>query len=344
MVKQVAKSGLADVKAKLIIKDMARWKITPSPQNYHVWYEYISGNNPELTEAVEAFIASDEGFPDQVVNDLYQQYVADERVSKDLKRAQLATQTVLKDVLGELLTAGSVTAEYQLKLEQYSKSLVAAPSSAEFQQVIGELLADTTEMQQASLQLLKNLEETRSRAELLQRQLRKIEEEGLIDNLTGLGNRKAALEKLQEIRQISVESEQNFSIFVMEIDCFDKFHDIHGRDIGDAVLRRIAAAIKDNLKGRDFPARIADDKFLGVLPATPLDSAVVIANMLREALLGMRLQVTQSDVDIGSVTASFGVVQFDLEDSVEGLLERVEMALSAALRLGGNAVATDRDF
>lgn len=336
--------GRAAAKANLVIKDMTRWEIMPSPQNYHVWYEYLSGHNAELTRAVEAIIASNEGFSDHVVSELFQQHVSEQKIGKDLKRAQLATQTILKDVLDELIAVGGITSGYQKKLEQYSETLGADPTDSEFQQLVNDLLTETTEMQQAGVQLLKNLEETKSRAESLQRQLHRMEEEGLMDNLTGLGNRRAALERMQELRQVSVESNQSFSIFEMEIDRFEIVHQNHGRDIGDAVLRRVATVLKDNLKGRDFSARFGDERFVVILPATPLDAAVTVANILREAIQGMRLQVAESDADLGSITASFGVAEFDFEDGIEGLVDRAGRALSVATRLGGDSVGTDHDL
>lgn len=337
-------SGPIAAKAKRVLKDMGRLNITPSPQNYFVWYEYLGGLNAELTRAVEDLIGSREGFTENVLNDLYREYVSDAKLSKNLKRAHLATQTVVKDVFAELISVGGMTAEYQRKLEYYAEQLNSAPSGVEFSEVIGDLLRDTTEMTHASVQLVRNLEETKSRTEALQRQLQKIEKEGLIDHLTGLGNRKAFGEKVLTIRELSMESEQTFCSVLMNLDRFDRFHQLHGQEIEEAVLRRVAKTLKDNLKGRDFTARLADEKFALVLPGTPLDAGVTVANILGGALSDMRLQKADSETELGSVTASFGVAQFDFDESGESLIERADKALSIAIRLGGNKVATERDL
>lgn len=344
MIRSATSSGPVAAKAKRVLKDMSRWNIAPSPQNYHVWYEYLSGFNTELTRAVEDRVGSSEGFSDEVLDNLYREYISDEKLSKDLRRAQLATQTVVKNVLTELISVGEMTSEYQQKLEYYAAKLNSAPSGVEFSQVIGDLLRDTTEMTHASVQLVRNLEETKSRTETLRRQMKKMEQEGLIDHLTGLGNRKALGDKMREIRDLSMESEQTFSLVLMNLDRFDRFHQLHGQEIGEAVLRRVAKALKDNLKGRDFTVRLADEKFAMLLPGTSLDAGVRVAEILRGALAGMRLQKADSESELGSVTASFGVAQFDFEDSDEGLMERADKALSTAIRLGGNKVATERDL
>lgn len=339
-----ASSGPVAAMAKRVLNDMSRLDIAPSPQNYHIWSEYMGASNPELCRAIEGRISSDEGFSDEVLEDLYNEFIRNEKLHKELKRAQRATQTVLKDVLAELVSVGSMTSEYQRKLEYYAEKLDSAPSGVEFHEVLGDLLKDTSEMAQASIRLVRNLEKTQSRTETLGRQLHRIEREGLIDHLTGLGNRKALDDILREFCERSVENKQTFSIVVMKLDEFETFRQNHGQQIGEAVLRRVAKMLKDNLKGYDFIARSTDEKFAAVLPGTPLDSGVSVAEILREALAGMRLQKADSETELGSVTASLGVVEFDLEETFDGLLGRADEALAAAIRLGGNRVTTERDL
>ncbi len=337
-------AGPVAAKAKRVLKDMTRWNIAPSPQNYHVWYEYLSGFNTELTRSIEKGVASTDGFSEEVLNSLYREFISDEKLSKELKRAQLATQTVLKDVLSEVISVGCMTGEYQKRLESYAEKLDSAPNGPEFSKVVNALLRDTTEMTHASLQLVRHLEETKSKTESLRRQIQKMEEQGLVDHLTGLANRKAHGEKMLEIREFSLASEETFSLVLMDLDRFSKFRELHGQEIWEAVLRRVAKTMQDNLKGRDFTSRLADEKFGLILPDTPLDAGVKVANIMRDALAGMRLQKADSETELGSVSASFGVAQFDFEDSVEDLYQRADRALSSAIRLGGNNVKTERDL
>ncbi len=331
-------------RARRVLKDMARWNIVPSPQNYHVWFEYLTGENSELSGAVNSIVASGDGFTNEILDGLYRRHIGDEKQRIALKRLQRATQTVLKEVLEQLGVVGGVANEYKAKLESYSDRLETADSTFAFRDVVQSLIADTAVMTRASAQLHDSLEETTSRAHALERQLDKVERETLSDNLTGLGNRRALEQIVSELHEAYQETGDTFSLIVLDLDQFKSVNDAYGHAVGDAVLCKVARSLQDNLKGRDFPARHGGEEFTVVLPNTPLGPATVVANQLREALGSKRLRIAETDEDLGSVTASLGVAEIRSDDAEQSIFERANKALESAKLGGGDTVKSESDL
>ncbi len=331
-------------RARRVLKDMSRWNIAPSPQNYHVWFEYLSGDNVELTGAVNAIIAAGEGFDNEILDGLYRRHIGDEKQRVALKRLQRATQTVLKDVLEQLIEVGGVTSKYKEKLESYSAQLENANNTLAFKEVVKSLLHDTAEMTRASIKLKGCLDKTTSRAQAIERQLEKVEQETLSDNLTGLGNRRAAEQIMSELHEAYKESGEVFSIILLDLDQFKDVNDAYGQAVGDAVLCKVARSLQDNVKGRDFIARHAGEEFTVILPQTQLGPAIVVADQLREALGTKRLRIAETDEDLGSVTASFGIAEIRSDDTEHSLFLRANQALESAKAAGGDTVKSEIDL
>lgn len=331
-------------RARRVLKDMSRWNIVPSPQNYHVWFEYLSGDNVELTGAVNSVIASGEGFNNEILDGLYRRHIGDEKQRVALKRLQRATQTVLRDVLEQLIEVGGAANKYKEKLEFYSGRLETANDTLAIRDVVKSLLHDTAEMTSASIRLQGCLEETTSRGQALERQLEKVEQETLSDNLTGLGNRRAAEQIMSELCEVYKESGEMFSVIVLDLDQFKKVNDAHGHAVGDAVLCKVARSLQDNVKGRDFIARHAGEEFTVILPQTASGPATVVADQLREALAAKRLRIAETDEDLGSVTASFGIAEIRPDDTEHSLFARAKRALESAKAAGGDTVKSDFDL
>ena len=181
-------------------------------------------------------------------------------------------------------------------------------------------------------------------AQSLQRQLDRVEKESLTDHLTTLANRKAAEERLEDLFNQYQEENESFSVVIMDIDHFKSFNDTYGHNIGDAVLRKVSHALRDTLKGSDFPARFGGEEFIVLLPNTPLAPACRVAELLRAAISSRRLKLSECDTDLGSVTASFGVSEIQFGDTMESLVERADQALYLAKNSGRDNVKSQAEL
>ena len=92
-------------------------------------------------------------------------------------------------------------------------------------------------------------------------------------------------------------------MIVSDVDFFKRINDQHGHDVGDQVLVEVAHNLKSVLRPGDFLARYGGEEFFLILPNTPLDQAILVAERLRQ-------QVSQTQVEgVDQVTLSLGVAQ-----------------------------------
>ncbi len=79
--------------------------------------------------------------------------------------------------------------------------------------------------------------------------------EAYTDGLTGIANRKSFDQVLKQSRINAMEDGTSLCLMMIDIDHFKAFNDTHGHQVGDLVLRLLAATLRENVKGQDTPAR-----------------------------------------------------------------------------------------
>src|SRR5690606_33693858 len=100
------------------------------------------------------------------------------------------------------------------------------------------------------------------------------------DPLTGLLNRVKIQEELEREVARAREKGTQGALHVFDLDNFKGINDTVGHQTGDAVLRRVAAALTSRLRERDRAARFAGDEFALLLPGTSLEEARRIGNQI----------------------------------------------------------------
>lgn len=153
------------------------------------------------------------------------------------------------------------------------------------------------------------------------------------DALTGLHNRRAANERLQEEFQRMKRIETPYAILMMDIDHFKRVNDTFGHEAGDLVLRHVAGLLTGALRQTDFIARFGGEEFLALLPDTDRQGACVLAEKIRAAVAG-------SDApEAGKITISVGVATAAVIDQRDDeAVRRADQALYRAKESGRNQV------
>jgi diguanylate cyclase (GGDEF)-like protein len=122
--------------------------------------------------------------------------------------------------------------------------------------------------------------------------------EAVIDQLTGLLNRKALDVRANELEQQSAITGQPVAVIVADLDDFKQVNDSVGHASGDAVLKEVAYLLRKRLRAFDLAYRLGGDEFLVLVPGADLESAATLAEELREAIgaetVGGGLRVTMS--------------------------------------------------
>ena len=150
----------------------------------------------------------------------------------------------------------------------------------------------------------------------------------LTDPLTGLYNRR----KLDEVLELEVERARRYgrplSLIMLDMDQMKSINDRFGHPAGDEVLRRVAQAIRSQVRRVDLPTRYGGDEFLVVLPESKVEEANRIAERIRQEIIKTSLP------DIPA-TASAGVAGWDAGlESPEAFISLVDQALYASKRSG----------
>jgi len=148
----------------------------------------------------------------------------------------------------------------------------------------------------------------------------------LLDDLTGVANRRRLLTSLAEECARSDRAMQPFSVLLMDLDEFKSINDSYGHGAGDECLRQFARTIQQRLRTGDLLARIGGDEFCIVLPATTLHEATLISRSM--LALCAAAQVHWNGVTIG-LSTSIGVAQWRPEIGRE--FDRLVMAADEAL-------------
>ena len=176
----------------------------------------------------------------------------------------------------------------------------------------------------------------RQKAELAQA-LEQIRQLATHDDLTGLLNRRAMLDRMQLEQRRSLRSGSPLLIAQLDIDHFKAVNDTHGHAAGDLVLQSFADTVRRNVRDTDVLARWGGEEFVLLLCDTPASDAVALMERLRQAVQAMQVPVPQSGGPI-TVTVSIGLARHTPADPLAGTLERADRALYAAKAGGRNRV------
>ena len=176
----------------------------------------------------------------------------------------------------------------------------------------------------------------RQKAELAQA-LEQIRQLATHDDLTGLLNRRAMLDRMQLEQRRSLRSGSPLLIAQLDIDHFKAVNDTHGHAAGDLVLQSFADTVRRNVRDTDVLARWGGEEFVLLLCDTPAADAVALMERLRQAVQAMQVPVAQGGQPI-TVTVSIGLARHTPADPLAGTLERADQALYAAKAGGRNRV------
>jgi len=127
---------------------------------------------------------------------------------------------------------------------------------------------------------------------------------------------------------------RSLSLLIIDLDFLKEVNDRFGHPSGDMVIRTIAETIRSTCRESDFAARYGGEEFTAILPETPLNGAIQMAERVRE-----RIAATQFP-GIGSVTASIGISNYPVNAvNKEDLIRIADQALYVAKNQGRDRVA-----
>jgi diguanylate cyclase (GGDEF)-like protein len=158
--------------------------------------------------------------------------------------------------------------------------------------------------------------------------------DAVIDQLTGMLNRKALSARAHELAQQSEVTGEPVGVIVGDLDHFKNVNDTHGHTVGDVVLREVAYLLRKQLRAFDLAYRLGGEEFLILVPGSDLEQTAELAERLREGVTGERVGGGLT------ITMSFGVGASGREErfSYASVFAQADAALYRAKRSGRDRV------
>jgi diguanylate cyclase len=245
---------------------------------------------------------------------------------------------VMNKITGLLQEQAEESKKYAHRLDGANDRLKGMDSSPAVAEIVLALIRDNQEMSGKIETLSENLTSSRTQIMRLQGDLAKAEQVGFRDKVTEIGNRHFFETNLDAELAEARAANGRLCLIIVDIDRFKRVNDTFGHVVGDTLLKLVAELLTRNLKGMDKVARYGGEEFGILLPNTRAADAAIVANNVRKELERKRWVVGRNGQELGAVTASFGVAQFDLRESRDEFVARADSALYRAKQSGRNRV------
>jgi diguanylate cyclase len=314
-----------------------------SPRNFEIWYHYATGYNQPLNQAINEALTKKGALGESDLEQVYDTYIAVSRVGDRLDSVNTRVLGEIQHVIATIDAATGSATSYSKQLNAASEKLAQANDSDALRAVIEHLVKGAKDMEFDNRKLEERLATSRQEIEQLQQNLETVRNESLTDPLTTLSNRKFFDQALAKSIVEATEKGEPLSLLMADVDHFKSFNDKYGHLTGDQVLRLVALSVKQNVKGQDIAARYGGEEFVIALPNTGLQSAIIVADHIRRAVMTKELMKRSSGERLGRVTISIGAAVLRPSDTSQHLIERADKCLYAAKRHGRNRVICEAD-
>jgi diguanylate cyclase (GGDEF)-like protein len=163
------------------------------------------------------------------------------------------------------------------------------------------------------------------------------------DGLTGLYNHREFQQRLSVESERSQRYGHSLSLLLVDIDHFKRVNDQHGHPAGDTLLKELAETIRTSIRTMDVAARYGGEEFVVILPETPSEGAVVVAERLRRQIADRRVVAVSGQSLTCSVSIGVATYPVDAQQK-ERLIDAADKALYHAKYAGRNTVKTHQQF
>jgi diguanylate cyclase (GGDEF)-like protein len=155
------------------------------------------------------------------------------------------------------------------------------------------------------------------------------------DPLTGLKNRR----RFDEVMAREMSRAQRYgtplSLVLYDVDHFKRVNDVHGHLVGDKVLTQLSELISSRIRSTDELSRWGGEEFAILLPGADAKQAFAIADDLRDLISDIPFD------EVGTVTCSFGVAQYNGQETANEFVARADAAVYRAKMNGRNRIELD---
>ncbi|MBB5686484.1 GGDEF domain-containing protein [Sphingobium boeckii] len=304
-----------------------------NPDHFHLAWTYFVSPLNSLSIAVDEALVRDGRLTEESAALLLSEYRA---------------SSVANDLAGLLVQAREGIADGS-KVVKRSREDVAAFGVAlrtelgETRQTRGspdvdQLMQLTEAMIQKASEAEQELRGVSGQLAKMEKRVRTAERLAETDPLTGLPNRRAFNDDLEQAIARCRARGTPLSVAFCDIDHFKVINDTHGHATGDRVLKYISGILAGIANGSCHVARHGGEEFVILFRDQTVEKAIEIVDGIRETLALKKLVAMDTELPIGTVTFSAGVAQLGDESTAADLLHQADMALYRAKHSGRNRV------
>jgi diguanylate cyclase len=315
-------------------------ELAPIPTHFAVAYGHVSGQHSEVARDVDALVKSGNRLnPDQFAA-IYEKYFGFGAEAEKLSAASARIEIAVSNLIRELAIASDNVRSYGDSLDTFTGELSNASSLDSLRTALASVLTETRRIEKAHRAIEERVQSTANEMVELKENLAAMRIEATTDPLTGIGNRNVFDRRLKELIAAASDDNLPLSIVMADIDHFKRVNDSFGHQVGDMVLKRVAATLVECVKGRDLVARYGGEEFVVLLPGTSIKGAYVVAEEIRKTMASRQLTRKSTGQILGQITLSLGIAELRRDGSGKDMIARADAALYAAKTAGRNRTAS----
>ncbi len=328
----------AALNLKKAVPLMLKHQIPTTPINYALWYTYVGEQNPALNAQLDTVIAHYNTCPPVSSELLFRQYVADP-VELDVRDMRLNLEAMATELSQSIRDTNLDATEFQACINTNFAKLNGIEEGAlgveQVLDLVRNLVKESENIRSSTEYFTAQLQKAQTEIDALKQKLEKSEKDVLYDALTGCLNRRAFD---ADLAGMLAQAPEGTCLILVDIDHFKAFNDNYGHQLGDQVLRAVSKRLQEACRDGCKLYRFGGEEFAIIVPKSQLRIARQLAEAMRRGLEKLSLKDRRKDQRIDNITASFGVAQWQEKQVAIHLIERADMLLYEAKRLGRNRV------
>ncbi|HER34333.1 MAG: GGDEF domain-containing protein [Halothiobacillaceae bacterium] len=329
--------GQASEIMRMVLSQLSELGLPPTPVYITLFYERALKRDASLNKDIDDAINSNTGLTPEVAQDLFDTHVLNGAL-KQMTRAQDIMLRVMRNMMLQMLNTGNEFSNFASTLGDFVRQIDRSDSVEAMRSLTEEVMEDTRQIEKTALESSDQMNSAGDQITKLRKELESARRDARTDPLTGLPNRRGLADMLQRQVTAAHTTGEKAAFMLADIDHFKQINDNYGHLVGDKILRFIARTLREHVKGQDQVLRYGGEEFAIILPATPPEGALAVANKLRGMISQSKLRLAESGRELGELTISIGVTNVIPSDFPDGVIQRADDALLAAKRKGRDRV------
>jgi len=312
---------------------MVQFKVPVTPVNYALWYSYVGNDRPGLRTRMDALLKTYGTCPESAGDTLFREHYT-EYTGEDTRKIRGELEQLVGSIGEDVTHLMDGTETFGETLETCSRQLADSGSAEALEGIVEHLARETTTFRATAGVVGRHLDEADAEIARLRSELERARSQALNDALTGLSNRRAFDNDLDQIRRTPV-APGRLCLILCDVDHFKRFNDTFGHAVGDQVLKLVGSVLGKETNDEISAYRYGGEEF-ALLCMTGPEAAHGLAEQVRGAIEKLRLKDRKTGQPLARITASFGIATLTEAEMLEHLIERADKALYRAKDGGRN--------